>query len=158
VTTTGLRTTTTLCCFLPGHIHNHKEEAFHVLLTRLLERITLRVGKGYIGLAPENTIKGNSIALLEEEGCVLFGDGRRALGRLSGTVTSTGLWTVRHTTQGSRARYGLNDDAISISERSIILYYGDLSIRLERRLLLKPKDLLYMPLLRTFVQGHIKIP
>ena len=61
----GLRTVFALCCFLPCYNRNHKSEAFQALLTCLSKRVIIRTGKGYIGLAPENTQTGDMIVLLE---------------------------------------------------------------------------------------------
>lgn len=62
---TGLRVGFALCCFISLYGRNNDKEAFTALLTCLFERVIIRTVKGYIGLAPETTKKGDTITLLE---------------------------------------------------------------------------------------------
>jgi hypothetical protein len=59
------RTGFALCCWVPLYGRNLQQEAFSNLCGGNSGRVIILTGQGYMGLAPEATKKGDSIALFK---------------------------------------------------------------------------------------------
>jgi hypothetical protein len=59
------RTSFALCCWVPAYGRNLRQEAFFNLTLSTNGRVIIRTRDGYIGLAPEATMEGDTIALFE---------------------------------------------------------------------------------------------